>query len=79
MSILWLQFISFTNRISLGAIDDGVIIIIAFESGWVHEHYVLPNRQGEGVGKSLLDNGKVCVPQYPAADPPDEWAFPAVL
>jgi putative acetyltransferase len=37
-----------------GAIDDALIGFIAFREGWVDQLYVLPHRQGQGVGGSLL-------------------------
>jgi GNAT superfamily N-acetyltransferase len=39
------------------AADDGGSIVgyVGFDAGWIHHLYVLPERQGEGIGPKLLD------------------------
>jgi len=37
-----------------GAIDGELIGFIAFRPGWVDQLYVLPHRQGQGIGRALL-------------------------
>ena len=46
-----------------GAVDDGLIGFIAFRDGWIDQFYVLPARQGQGVGKALLDVAKAAYPE----------------
>lgn len=41
-----------------GALDSGVIGFIAFRRGWIDQFYVLPARQGQGIGEALLSIAK---------------------
>ena len=41
-----------------GAIDGGLIGFIAFRRGWIDQLYVLPARQGQGIGDALLTIAK---------------------
>ena len=41
-----------------GAISAGLIGFIAFRRGWIEQFYVLPARQGQGVGEALLTIAK---------------------
>jgi GNAT superfamily N-acetyltransferase len=41
-----------------GAVDGQIFGIIAFKDGWVEQLYILPERQGEGAGRALLDISK---------------------
>ena len=45
-----------------GAIDDELIGFIAFRDGWIDHLYVLPHRQGQGVGRALLEIAKAANP-----------------
>lgn len=38
-----------------GAFGPGLVGVIAFQPSWLDQLYVLPERQGEGIGKALLD------------------------
>jgi len=46
-----------------GAVDGGLIGFIAFREGWIDQFYVLPARQGQGVGEALLDIAKAAYPE----------------
>ncbi len=46
-----------------GAIDDGLIGLIAFRDGWIEQFYVLPARQRQGVGEALLKIAKAACPE----------------
>lgn len=46
-----------------GAVDDGLIGFIAFSEGWIEQFYVLPSRQGQGIGTALLDIAKAAFPE----------------
>ena len=48
----------FLNDEVWGAIDIEVIGFIAFREGWIDHLYVLPERQGQGVGDTLLQIAK---------------------
>jgi GNAT superfamily N-acetyltransferase len=37
-----------------GAIDDELVGFIAFRPEWIDQLYVLPHRQGQGIGRALL-------------------------
>ena len=41
-----------------GTVDGRLIGFIAFRDGWIDQFYVLPARQGQGVGKALLGIAK---------------------
>ncbi len=41
-----------------GAVQDGLIGIVAFRKGWVDQLYVLPGWQRQGVGSALLEVAK---------------------
>lgn len=46
-----------------GAEDDKIVGIIAFRPGWVEQLYILPGRQGEGIGRALLAVAKEASPE----------------
>ena len=46
-----------------GAIGAGLIGFIAFRRGWIEQFYVLPARQGQGVGEALLNIAKDAFPE----------------
>ncbi len=46
-----------------GAVDGGLIGFIAFRDGWIDQFYVLPARQGQGVGEALLGVAKTAFPE----------------
>ena len=46
-----------------GAVDDGLIGFIAFRDGWIDQFYVMPARQGQGVGEALLTVAKTAFPE----------------
>ena len=46
-----------------GAVDDGLVGFIAFREGWIDQFYVLPARQGRGVGEALLNVAKTAYPE----------------
>ena len=46
-----------------GAVDGGLIGFIAFREGWIDQFYVLPARQGRGVGEALLNVAKAAYPE----------------
>ena len=52
-----------------GAADGTLIGVIAFREGWVEQLYVLPSRQGQGVGGALLAVAKAAWPGLSL------WAF----
>lgn len=37
-----------------GAIDEKILGVIAFRTGWIDQFYVLPDVQGRGIGSALL-------------------------
>jgi putative acetyltransferase len=41
-----------------GAVDGRLVGFIAFSNGWIDQLYVLPDWQGQGIGKALLDIAK---------------------
>ena len=45
-----------------GAADGTLTGVIAFREGWVEQLYVLPSRQGQGVGGALLAVAKAAWP-----------------
>lgn len=45
-----------------GALDGRLVGFVAFANGWIDQLYVLPNWQGRGIGKALLDIAKVKCP-----------------
>lgn len=45
-----------------GAIGAGLIGFIAFRRGWIEQFYVLPARQGQGIGDALLTIAKDAFP-----------------
>ncbi len=38
--------------------DERVVAMIALQSGWIEQLYVAPDRQGEGIGRRLLELAK---------------------
>lgn len=42
---------------------DGLVGLIAFRTGWIDQLYVLPDRQGQGVGDRLLEVAKAANPE----------------
>ena len=46
-----------------GASDGGLAGFIAFRQGWIDQFYVLPARQGQGIGENLLNIAKVACPE----------------
>ncbi len=46
-----------------GAVDGGPIGFVAFRDGWIDQFYVLPARQGQGVGEALLEVAKTAFPE----------------
>ena len=49
--------------------DAGVVGVIAIREGWIDQLYVLPDHQGQGIGRKLL--GKALEPRRPL----QLWAF----
>ena len=45
-----------------GAIDGEMVGFIAFRTGWIDQLYVLPNRQNQGAGRTLLQVAKAASP-----------------
>ena len=46
-----------------GAIGGGLIGFVAFRRGWIEQFYVLPARQGQGIGEALLTIAKDALPK----------------
>ncbi len=46
-----------------GAVDGGLVGVIAFREGWVDQLYVLPRWQRQGVGAALLGLAKAAWPR----------------
>lgn len=46
-----------------GAIGAGLTGFIAFRRGWIDQFYVLPARQGQGIGEALLTIAKDASPE----------------
>lgn len=46
-----------------GAFDERLVGLIAFTNDWIEQLYVLPNWQGQGIGKALLGIAKSKCPE----------------
>lgn len=52
-----------------GAVDGRLVGFIAFANGWIEQLYILPEWQGQGIGKALLEIAKGKSPKLRA------WTF----
>ena len=53
----------FGSNETWGALDGELVGFVAFREGWVDQLYVLPGRQGQGIGKRLLGIAKAASPR----------------